>query len=273
MTTWAVSVHREAGLGLETGNQREIFERGWQHVAIRPNAWRGNGPVSTDAGRFFVKGLRIPLIRKKQRWVQRWDIEREAAALEQLRGLGLDVPEVVAWGTERVAGISLRSFLITAFLDQTTNLEQWIAAHDTWPETLGAEEREILTSAGRTLHELHRVGFAHGDMASRNILVHPAGRAARTSLIDVPRLVALDTDNANMDGFRLVKTAMKAGLPRAAAALLAAPFSGGDGAAFVADVERIRAIPGRLRRKLAYHRWRRRDRAAGEAGSSDTTAG
>ncbi len=262
MTRYVVEVLRPTPLLPQGGDDRGAFENGWRHVPIAPGKWRANGRLRTGDETFFVKGLRIPLIRKKQRWRQRWDIEHEASMLRRLREQGLHVPRVVTWGTERRAGIPLRSFLIAECYEESCSLAEWIEELADVTAAPDDEQAEVLRSAGSTLEELHALGLAHGDLAVRNILVHPAGSPVRTSLIDVPRVRSVDGSGRleRVDRYRLVKTALKQGLSPKWAQLLLDPCSDDHGPQFVADVQRIRAIKSRVPRMAMYQLWLRQSR-------------
>lgn len=234
------------------------FDQAWGRVPIRDGAWRGRGVL--DTGRqdelLFIKGLRIPLLRKISRWIQRWCIHNEYRHLVELRRAGIDVPEPVAWGSEWAWGLPRRSFLVTRWIRDAPDLQAWLGERTGGGRRLTGRDREALLAVGRLVRRLHERGFVHGDLAARNLLVCETGPSPRVVLIDPARARASeDRRRRRIDQLRLAKTSMKAGLCREDAVALMDAASGGSGEAIVSAMLRMRAIRSRSLRKLRYRVW------------------
>ena len=118
----------------------------------------------------------------KHRWrkllrVGRVGVERRGLA--QFHALGLDCPEVVAWGSDRSrSGRLRRECLVTRTVPATQPLEQWVVEHRGTPE--GHRARHLLAARlAAEVRRLHDAGYFHRDLRWRNLMVRqgPGGEA------------------------------------------------------------------------------------------------
>lgn len=133
----------------------------------------------SDLNTFFLKKYWVN--KSSQLWkgmfrgtlLGRSKVRREFNNLNQLRELGLDAPEPVAFGEERYAGWLLRSFLVSRGIADAVPLDTLIR------DRFAALPRQESIDVRRTLIEnlalstrrLHQIRFVHHDLFWRNILV------------------------------------------------------------------------------------------------------
>lgn len=243
-------------LPLPDDDPSAAFERAWSRVPIGDGEWRGKGPIEVDGQTLFIKGMRIPLIRKISRWVQRWCIHTEYRHLVEMKQAGLDVPEAVAWGSESKWGLPRRSFLMTRWIPDAPNFHVWLVEKTASGGRLTSKDKQTLIEVGRLVRRMHEHGFTHGDLSARNLMVCEGSPTPRAMIIDPARARSgQGPRRIRVDQLRLAKTAVKAGLCREDAVLLMDEVSGGHGEAIMDAMTRMRAIRSRYMRKLRYRVW------------------
>jgi tRNA A-37 threonylcarbamoyl transferase component Bud32 len=114
-------------------------------------------------------------------------VRREFANLAQIRALGLQAPEPVAWAEIRRAGFVVRSFLITESVPEPVMpLDRFI--RDVLPALPPGERRcrrrELTERLADTIRHLHEQGFVHRDLYWRNIILGHGGELDAFYLID-----------------------------------------------------------------------------------------
>jgi len=113
----------------------------------------------------------------------------EARNYQFLRELGLNVPDVLAFGQRRRYGGLIDAVIVTAGIVDARSLETYFSGD---PPGLSPEElMEVLDQMARIVATMHQANFFHIDLQWRNILIQrpPAGgsRDIRVYLIDCPR--------------------------------------------------------------------------------------
>lgn len=96
----------------------------------------------------------------------------EYRLLNELRGLGLPAVRPVAYGARRLGHFVTSCFLITEEVPGAVNLTTFARDVETGRATLTTGQRSlILERLARQVAELHAVGFAHGQLFWRNVLL------------------------------------------------------------------------------------------------------
>lgn len=236
--------------------QDAAFDGAWERLALPAATWRAHR-VLPDA---FLKGMAVPLLRGTQMWRRRWDIAREAHNLSVLAKSAVPAATLLAWGEDRRARLPVRAWLLTTLIPQAEDLEQVVrrAAAAGSVNALGP----VLDAAGAAVGALHAAGWAHDDLASRNIMVQMCADGPRAFLTDLARAAAHAPGRRRrtaqrVDLYRLAKTTLKHGLPDALAARLLDAAAPGQGAVTVSMTRRIKAITNRYTRMARYHAWTR----------------
>jgi hypothetical protein len=110
----------------------------------------------------------------RHRWrkllrVGRVGVERRGLA--QFQALGLDCPEVVAWGSDRSpSGRLRRECLVTRTVPATQPLEQWVLERRATPQ--GRRARQLLVARlAAEVRRLHDAGYFHRDLRWRNLMI------------------------------------------------------------------------------------------------------
>src|SRR5262245_31827797 len=100
-------------------------------------------------------------------------VRREYDSLLQMRAWGLDAPQPIAWGEERVAGFLSRSFLITEGVPDPTPLHEFLShtLPSVPPAARAGKRRELIHKLARCARRLHRHRFAHHDLFWRNVIL------------------------------------------------------------------------------------------------------
>jgi tRNA A-37 threonylcarbamoyl transferase component Bud32 len=98
---------------------------------------------------------------------------REFQNLARLRAWGLDAPEPVAYGEERVVRWLVRSYLISLGVPQPVPLHLYIGSHLAAlpPEEARRSRRELIDNLADCTRRLHEHRFVHHDYFWRNILL------------------------------------------------------------------------------------------------------
>jgi tRNA A-37 threonylcarbamoyl transferase component Bud32 len=98
---------------------------------------------------------------------------REFENLARLRAWGLDAPEPVAYGEERLARWLMRSYLISLGIPQPVPLQVFIGSHLAALPAREAHElrRELIDRLADYTRRLHEHRFVHRDFFWRNILI------------------------------------------------------------------------------------------------------
>lgn len=126
--------------------------------------------------------LRAPVISAANEW----------HALNQLRQLGLDTMEVVAYGREGTNPARVRSFLVTRELTDTVSLEDYCRDWPQRPPT-PALKRRLIERVAVISRSMHGNGICHRDFYLCHFLLHTntidvnAPANLKLSLIDLHR--------------------------------------------------------------------------------------
>lgn len=191
-------------------------------------------------------------------WPLRWlhwpgavdEARHEWDMLLAFRRHGFRAAEPLAVGQQAVAGVVVRSFLLTA------EITGGIAAHE-YVRTLGARARRAFArQVGELTRRLHGAGFIHKDYYLNHILVVESGAASGTPalfLIDLQRVQGPGRFSRRWhvkDLAALGYSAQLAGAPRADLLAFYRAYTGRQ-ALGPADRRLVRAV---LRRVAALHR-------------------
>jgi hypothetical protein len=98
--------------------------------------------------------------------------ETEFRTLGQMRALGIPAVRPVAYGSRRVGHFVTACFLITEEVPQAANLTSFACDAATGVRTVGpAQRRAMARQLAHQVSEMHAVGFSHGQLFWRNVLV------------------------------------------------------------------------------------------------------
>ncbi len=171
--------------GLSTLDQLCAYEGGELITTARTRALRR---IQLGDDCFYVKTQelspkRLPLRKYPSYLFKGSPLTREAHALDALGALGLRVPQLIASGEERRAGLPRRAVLITRELPKHLNLVRYLAA---------CEEKALRLRAcdfaEQLLRSLHKRGYVLLGAKYRNLLVPTAGPQTpeEIALVDQP---------------------------------------------------------------------------------------
>ncbi len=145
-------------------------------------------------GGFFIKRYRYPAWRHRLRGMLRgtfFGVDRaqaEARALRTMRRLGVSAVRPVAVGQRRIGGFLAACFLVTEAVPASPNLTtvaQDIAAGRR--QVSRRERQQLVERLAQEIRLMHGVGFAHGRLFWRNILL-------RVGLTGEPDFFLLDPE-------------------------------------------------------------------------------
>jgi tRNA A-37 threonylcarbamoyl transferase component Bud32 len=174
-----VTVLRPTSLVDGTGDARDAFERVWARL---PPFEEDNSFTSLDEdGGVFLKGQRI---RPRFHWetpLQTGRLVRETRCLLRMHAAGVAVPEVLAHGVVRRAGLSMRAFVLLRLLHGAEDLRALV------DRTGPAERAELWEPVGGVVARMHGAGLYHRDLTARNLLVRRTKGAVVVHVIDCPR--------------------------------------------------------------------------------------
>ncbi|MBW8034797.1 MAG: hypothetical protein FVQ79_03870 [Planctomycetes bacterium] len=94
--------------------------------------------------------------------------KRAAAAAIMLAQHGLSTPEIIAIGQLKIAGLAIKTFVITRTIENAKDLYACIE------EVLQApvlQRHKFLTDLGTTIGTMHNAGIFHGDLRPGNVMV------------------------------------------------------------------------------------------------------
>ncbi len=100
-------------------------------------------------------------------------VRQEFENLARLREWGLDAPEPIAYGEERRGRFLVRSFLISAGIEDPVALDIFIRdrlAHESGA-VAGARRRQLIDALAEATRRLHAQRFVHHDYFWRNIIL------------------------------------------------------------------------------------------------------
>ncbi len=166
------------------GGQMKRSVPGRSTVRIELNAPGGDRAV------VFLKRYErdyLPPVRKLLRFLHWPGADDEAMhewnAIAELRRHGFSTPTPIAVGQEKAAGSVLRSFLLTA------NIEEGVAAHNYAHTLTASPRRELAVEIARLTRRFLDAGFAHRDYYLSHIFVVESGTGQRELfLIDLQRV-------------------------------------------------------------------------------------
>ena len=118
-------------------------------------------------------------------WLRRSRYQRELRNLEYFRTLGLNTPDLVAYGCESQLCLLQRAVLVTAEVTDAVDLQQLVRSGDLYRQGIPAARRilRLVADAARTLHS---DGFYHKDLKPRNILVRQKDGEPSLFFFDCP---------------------------------------------------------------------------------------
>jgi len=126
---------------------------------------------------------------KLKYWLQPSKAAVEAAGYNDLKRLGIETLQTLAYGEQRWLGFLKASFIVTLGIENTVELDQYLARE--WFGLQPDEKRRQLNSIQptliRQLHVAHHAGFFHWDLKLRNILLLKDGSHSNLIWIDCPR--------------------------------------------------------------------------------------
>ncbi len=204
----------------------------------------------------FIKGRAASLNLSRSNLMRSRRIVTEVRALRGLHDLGLPVPRVLAWGTERRCGMITRSFLVEKLVEGVVDLETYLA--EGRDARRPDRRRAVLRRVGRLVRSLHDAGCVHRDLSDRNILVRFDGDEPTLHLIDCPRaLTGLSSRSMPRmrrgDLFRIARSVLRDGATPAELRLVLAEAAVGDPDALVELASR--SIETGRDRSLRMRRW------------------
>jgi hypothetical protein len=148
-----------------------------------------NGPDGGTLRKFILKTYRYPLFLRFRTAFDTAKAEREFNAFINLERLGIPAAEPVAFGVEKTLFGSVRScFVVTAYVEETTNLSAHRKSHKRIRSEIGTQYGDvILRQIGERLRRIHQARFFLLTMSSKNILLRrPIGQSVETLFIDLP---------------------------------------------------------------------------------------
>lgn len=92
---------------------------------------------------------------------------RAASAATMLARHGLSTPEVVAIGRLKIAGLCIKTFVITRSLENAKDLYDCIS--DIF-QGQAMQRRKFFTDLGTTIGTMHNAGIFHGDLRPGNVM-------------------------------------------------------------------------------------------------------
>ena len=90
-------------------------------------------------------------------------------AMLMLAGNGFGVPAIITMGERRFGFFSTKSFLVTAGVEDSKSVYQYISNSARTKEQLRSK-RELIRAFGRTIGKMHAKGISHGDLRLGNVL-------------------------------------------------------------------------------------------------------
>ncbi|MBN1787496.1 MAG: hypothetical protein JW806_03795 [Sedimentisphaerales bacterium] len=90
--------------------------------------------------------------------------QRALNAAQMLKQHGLDTPDVIAVGIKNIAGVTVKNFLITAYISDSTPLHQMLSSQT-------ADRDKLIAQFGQTVGKMHAENIFHGDLRLGNVLV------------------------------------------------------------------------------------------------------
>jgi tRNA A-37 threonylcarbamoyl transferase component Bud32 len=121
-----------------------------------------------------------------------------------LAGLGVRVPELLAWGERRGLRGWRQSLLVTEALTHMPTLLEWSTTHQG-----GGSFRQLRRTLARSIATMHDNGLFHRDLHGRNILVDESSGVVTPYLLDFHEMLRLPRpvnrfcvdDLARLNGF------------------------------------------------------------------------
>jgi len=118
-------------------------------------------------------------------WLNASRYQRELRNLRYFNTLGLDTPQLIAYGHQTQLGALQQAVLVTAEVKDATDLEQIARSGELYRHGIPAA-RKILSELARAASIMHADGFYHKDLKPRNILVRQTGNKAELFFFDCP---------------------------------------------------------------------------------------
>jgi len=145
--------------------------------------------IELDSGEIIYFKRYLYLKPKPQFWMMPSKAAIEVWGYNLLRKMGLETPEVIAYGEHRRLGHLHAAFVVTKEVINTVDMEKF--AHDTWYFLPKPEQDRIYRQLSQQImhiaQTMHAHNFYHHDFKWRNILVQKNGDDYKAILIDGPR--------------------------------------------------------------------------------------
>jgi tRNA A-37 threonylcarbamoyl transferase component Bud32 len=183
-----IDMHRLTDRGVSDAAEQELFSS-IDHVFEIDGDIVSGGKlcqtirVSAGGRVYYVKRYRAE---GKHRWkaLGRSRAIAEYRNLAYFEQLGIPVPRIVGYGTERTLGLFRRGTIITEAVPQATDLQTLVRTRPDLFHDRGWLFQVLRLLAGY-VRRLHDDGFTHGDLKWRNILATTT-ETPRVFLIDCP---------------------------------------------------------------------------------------
>ncbi len=102
---------------------------------------------------------------KKSRCMNSWEV-----ATRMIK-LGIPTPLPIAAGEKRKAGLLIRSFYISEFIEGAMNIYDYFLKNKNRCRDLTSWKNRIIKDISSLIGRMHKAGIAHGDLKRNNILV------------------------------------------------------------------------------------------------------
>lgn len=122
-------------------------------------------------------------------WLQPSKAAVEAAGYHDLKNLGINTIQTLAYGEKRRFGLLRATFIITLGIPDTIELDKYLAQK--WCNYNYTRKQKILNTIQplliKQLQKAHSAGFFHWDLKLRNILLQERHNTMNLFWIDCPR--------------------------------------------------------------------------------------
>ncbi len=102
---------------------------------------------------------------KKSRCMNSWEV-----ATRMIK-LGIPTPLPIAVGEKRKAGLLIRSFYISEFIERAMNIYDYFLNNKNHCRNFTNWKNRIIKDISSLIGRMHKAGIAHGDLKRNNILV------------------------------------------------------------------------------------------------------
>jgi heptosyltransferase-2 len=172
-------------LGLESMDDVFLFSKGKNLSKDNLAAFRQRIVFDTDSPKttlFLKRYQNVPKLRQKRNWLARrkrvsmMDCDRRPA--EDLRKLGINTPQTIAYGQQWQGLFEKRSFIITEKIPASASLEEKL------PDYFLHQRKNFIKNLAAFIRKFHKTGFRHRDLYLCHIFCNPQ---SQFTLIDLNR--------------------------------------------------------------------------------------